>query len=119
MPKRKRTSTSKIIGVIILIAIVSVAIISWHDGLIGVTPIGEINDSSVDTGTAVTVKGEVILIEHITNTVIIQDDTGGIGFEWGFADSLELHSVVVVRGVVSSIITLTDVSSVQPIWIFA
>lgn len=118
MPKKKkRSSTSKILVVIILIALVSVAIISWHDGLIGVTPIEDINNLSISNGTAVTVKGEITII--LGTLVTIADSTGIVAFTWSDASSLSLHSIVVVRGVVSSFATLSDVTSVAPVWIFA
>jgi hypothetical protein len=117
MPKKKGRSASKILIVVILIAVVSIAIIGWHDGLIGVTPMGSINDLSVHNGTAVTVKGEITLI--VLTAVTITDSTGGVVFTWADAGSLSLHTIVVVRGVVSSFLTLSDVSSVAPIWIFA
>jgi hypothetical protein len=105
-----------IIG-IILVLVVAVAIIGWHDGLIGVTPIENINNFSVDNGTSVTVKGEITII--LGDLVTISDSTGSLGFTWAGSGSLSLHSIVVVRGVVSSFITLSDVSSVAPIWLIA
>jgi len=118
MPKKKKgSSASKILIVVILIAIVSFAVVGWHDGLIGVTPMGSINDFTIDSGTAVTVKGNITLI--LLTVVTIVDSTGGVAFEWADAGSLTLHSVVVVRGVVFSLHILTDVSSVAPVWLFA
>ncbi len=117
MPKKKGKSTSKILIVIILIAVVSIAIVGWHDGLIGTTPMGSINDFTVESGTAVTVKGEITLI--VLTVVTIADSTGGVAFEWADASSLTLHTLVVVRGVVFSPHILTDVSSVAQVWIFA
>lgn len=117
MPKKKGKSTTKILLVIVVIAIVTFGIVAWHDGLVGVTPIGDINDFSVDNGTAVTVKGEITII--LGSLVTVTDETGSLGFTWADADSLELHDIVVVRGVVSSFITLTDVSSVAIVWLFA
>jgi hypothetical protein len=117
MPKKRGRSASKILIVIILIAVVSFAIVGWHDGLFGVTPMGDINDFTVENGTAVTVKGEITLI--VLTVVTIADSTGGVAFDWADASSLSLHSIVVVRGVVSSFLTLSDVSSVALIWIFA
>jgi hypothetical protein len=116
MPKNK-TSRGKVIIGIILILVVGIAIIGWHDGLVGVTPIENINNFSVDNGTAVTVKGEITLI--FGNLVTIADSTGSLGFTWADSGSLSVHSIVVVRGVVSSFLTLTDVSSVAPVWLFA
>ena len=118
MPKKKKGSAaSKILVVVILVAVVSIAVVGWHDGLIGATPMGSINDFTVDSGTAVTVKGEVTLI--VLTVVTISDSTGGVAFEWADAGSLSLHTLVVVRGVVFSAHILTDVSSVTPVWLFA
>jgi hypothetical protein len=117
MPKKKGRSTSKILIVIVLIAVVSIAIVSWHDGLIGATPMGSINDLTIDSGTVVTVKGEITLI--LLTVVTIADSTGGLAFEWADASSLTLHTLVVVTGVVFSAHILTDVSSVAQVWVFA
>jgi Na+-transporting methylmalonyl-CoA/oxaloacetate decarboxylase beta subunit len=119
MPKKKKgSSSSKILIVIVLIAVVSVAIIGWHDGLIGVTAMGDINDGTVPEGISVTLKGEITNIIILTNTVTIGDTTGGMSFEWASASSLLLHTRVVVRGVVFSLHILTA-SSVDPVWVFA
>lgn len=117
MPKKKGKSSGKIIIGIILVAVIAVAILGWHDGLFGVTPIENINNFSVDNGTAVTIKGEITLI--FGDLVTISDSTGSLGFTWADSGSLSLHSIVVVRGVVSSFITLTDVSSVALVWLIA
>ena len=117
MPKKKGKSTTKILLVVVVVAIVTVGVVAWHDGLVGVTPIEDINDFSIDNGTVVTVKGEVTII--LGSFVTVADSTGAIGFTWADADSLTLHEIVVVRGTVSSFITLADVSSVAPVWLFA
>ncbi|TFG33754.1 hypothetical protein EU527_06935 [Candidatus Thorarchaeota archaeon] len=117
MPKKKKGSNSKILVVVLLIALVAVAIIIYHDGLVGVTPLGDINNLQVDSGTTVTIKGEVTLV--IGTWVTVADSTGLIGFNWANADSLDPHTLVVVRGVVSTPITLTDVTSVVQVWLFA
>lgn len=120
MPKKKKgSSASKILIVVVLIAVVAIGVVGWHDGVIGVTPMGNINDGTVDEGTAVTVKGEISIIVLATNTVTIGDTTGGVAFTWADAASLSLHQRVVVRGVVFSLHILTDVSSVAPVWLFA
>ncbi|TFG34176.1 hypothetical protein EU527_04820 [Candidatus Thorarchaeota archaeon] len=123
MPKKKKGSNSKILVAVLIIALVACAVVIYHDGLVGVTPIDDINDFDIDDGTAVTVKGRITNIETITNWVIINDGSGSIGFEWGFADDLEENTVVVVRGVVKTTLIviryISDVTSVQPIWLFA
>ena len=118
MPKKKKgSSTSKILIVVILIAVVAVAFVAWHDGKIAVTPLGDINDFTVDSGTAVRVRGTITAI--ILTGVTINDGTGGVLFNWPDAASLTLNSIVVVTGEVFSPHILTDVTSVTPIWVFA
>lgn len=120
MPKRKKgSSATKIAIVIVLIVIVSIAVVGWHDGLIGVTPMGDINDGTVDMNTPITVKGEVTSIILALNTVTIGDTTGGVSFLWSGASSLSLHTRVVVRGLVLSLHILYNVTSVEPVWLFA
>lgn len=120
MPKKKKgSSTSKIVIAIVLIAVVAIAIVGWHDGLIGVTQMGNINDGTVPDGTPVTVKGEITNIIPALNQITIADTTGGVVFEWAGADSMLLHTRVVVRGVVFSLHILTDVTSVDLVWLFA
>ncbi|MFX1606833.1 MAG: hypothetical protein ACFFDD_13145, partial [Promethearchaeota archaeon] len=60
MPKKKKGKPlAKILLVVILIAIVTIGVVAWHDGLFGLTSINDINDGLVAIGTAVSVKGEV------------------------------------------------------------
>ena len=92
MPKKKGTSRGKILIGIILILVVGIAVLGWHDGLFGVTPIENINNFSVDNGTAVTVKGEITLI--FGDLVTIQDDTGSLGFTWADSGSLTMGASV-------------------------
>ncbi|NHJ12058.1 MAG: hypothetical protein EAX95_00170 [Candidatus Thorarchaeota archaeon] len=80
---------------------------------------GNINDGTVPEGTAVTVKGEIANINPMLDTITIGNTTGGVAFEWAGADSMLLHTRVVVRGVVFSLHILTDVSSVDTVWLFA
>jgi len=129
MPKKKGKSGRKVIIGIILVAVVAVAIIGWHDGLVGVTPIEDIHAGNlvdgwdIADGTAVTVKGTITAINTLLNWVTINDGTGSIGFTWGFADDLEVDSVVVVRGVVNTELVILrfidEVTSVQVVWLFA
>ena len=129
MPKKKGKPIAKILLVVVVIAIVTVGIVAWHDGLIGVTPIEDIFEGDIvegfdiNDGTAVTVKGTITNINTVLNWVTINDGTGSIGFEWGFADDLEVDSVVVVRGVVETELVvirfIDEVTSVQVIWLFA
>ena len=117
MPKRKGTSTSKVCVVVLLIAVLGVAFVAWHDGRIGVTPLGNINDMEVDSGTTVRVRGTITSI--ILIAVTINDGTGGVVFDWADADSLTVGSIVVVTAEVFSPHILTDVTSVQTVWLFA
>jgi len=114
MPKKKGKPTAKILLVVVVVVIISVGVVAWHDGLIGVTEISDINNGTVSNGTAVTIKGEVTL--RIGNILTVSDGSNFVGFEWTGASTL--NSIVVVRGVVSSLISLTDVTSVEIVWIF-
>ena len=120
MPKKKKgSSASKIAIVVILIVVLSIAFIGWHDGVIGATSMSKINDGTLDMNTPVTVKGEVTAIIPVLNSVTVADTTGGVSFVWAGADSLSLHTRVVVRGLVFSLHILYNVTSVQPVWVFA
>ena len=127
MPKKKKGSNSKIIAAVLLIALVACAIVVYHDGLVGITPIEDIlefdiiNGFDMDDGTDVTIKGTITSI--IGDWVVVNDGTGSIGFEWNAADDLQEDTVVVVRGTTDTTLLvvriLSDVTSVQPVWIFA
>ena len=127
MPKKKKSSKTKFLVVIVIIVLVAGAVTMYHDGLIGVTPIEDIlewnlvDGFAIDDGTAVSVKGTITGINTLLNWVTINDGTGSVVFEWGFADDLEVDSVVVVRGTLESVVFVRtiDVSSVQVIWLFA
>jgi hypothetical protein len=115
MPKRKKGKPiAKIFLVVVVIVIVSLGVVSWHDGLFGLTSINDINDGLVSVGTPVSVKGEITA--RVGNLVTVQDGLNILGFTWTGASTL--NSIVVVRGVVSSFITLADVTSVDIVWIF-
>jgi hypothetical protein len=113
MPKKGNSGTRILITVVALIAVASFVVVAWHDGLIGVTPIGNINSLSVSTG-AVAVKGEITSI--VGTTITLSDGTGGVSFEW--VGPVTLHSIVVVRGVIWSAHILYLVSSVDVVWLF-
>jgi len=114
MPKKKGRPVAKIALVLLVLVIVTVGVIAWHDGLIGLTSINDINDGLVSIGTAVAVKGEVTL--RVGNIITISDGPNFVLIEWTGASTL--NSVVVVRGVVSSIVSLANVTSVDIVWFF-
>jgi len=115
MPKKKTGKpVAKILLVVVLIVVVSVGVVGWHDGLFGLTSINDINDGLVSVGTHVAVKG--IITARVGNFVTVQDGLNILGFIWAGASTLD--SIVVVRGVVSSFITLANVTSVDIVWIF-
>ena len=115
MPKKKGKPIAKILLVVVEIAVVTVGIVAWHDGLIGLTSINDINDGLVLVGTAVSVKGEIT--GRLGNIISLQDGPNLIVFEWLGASTL--NSIVVVRGAVGSIFNLANVTSVDVVWIFA
>jgi hypothetical protein len=102
-----------ILIVVALIAVGSLAVVAWHDGLIGSTSLGSINNLTVSSG-AVTVRGEITEISG--TTITLNDGTGGVEFEW--AGPATLHSIVAVRGVITSAHHLGLVSSVEVVWLF-
>jgi hypothetical protein len=116
MPKKKKGKpVAKILLVVIVIAIVTIGVVAWHDGLFGLTSINDINDGLVDIGTHVAIKGEVTA--RLGNFITVNDGLNLVGFFWEGASTL--NSIVVVRGVVESIITLRNVTSVDVVWIFS
>jgi hypothetical protein len=115
VPKKKGKPVAKILLVVVLIAVVTFGVVAWHDGLMGLTSINDINDGLVTLGTAVAVKGEITL--RLGNFITLSDGPNALGFFWEGASTL--NSIVVVRGIVSSIITLTNATSVEVVWIFS
>jgi hypothetical protein len=115
MPKKKKGKPiAKILLVVVLIAVVTVGVVAWHDGLIGLTSINDINDGLVPNGTAVAIKGEVTIV--LGNLITVNDGLNFVGFVW--EGPSQLNSIVVVRGIVSSIVLLMNVSSMDIVWIF-
>ena len=98
---------------ILVIVTVSTCIVAWHDGYGQLTKISDINEGIIPIGTVVTVKGNVtqVLILLIDNTqwVFISDGSGTLDFAWKDTAPSE-HSVVVVRGTVSSESSLRNVT---------
>ncbi|MHA1927232.1 MAG: hypothetical protein ACTSV2_01495, partial [Candidatus Thorarchaeota archaeon] len=79
--KKKKSSTGKLILVVAFIAIISLGVVSWHDGIIGTTTIADINQGDVDTGTSVTIKGELII--SVFNILTVSDGDGhAVAFSW-------------------------------------
>jgi len=60
------------------------------------------------------VKGEITL--RIGNIITLNDGANWVVFDWAGASTL--NSIVVVRGVVSSIVSLANVTSVDVVWMF-
>jgi hypothetical protein len=115
MPKKKKGKpVTKILLVVFVIAVVSVGVVAWHDGLIGLTSINDINDGLVSNGTAVSVKGEITI--RVGNFITLNDGANFVVFYWEGASIL--NSIVVVRGIVESIVSLRNVTAVDVVWIF-
>lgn len=118
MPKKKKMSTTTVLLIIVLlVAVVSATVVAWHDGKIGVTPLVSINNFEVDSGTPVTVRGVITSIG--ASSLTISDGLGAVSVPWADTSSFRLTMLVVVRAIVNSIHTLTDVTSVEPVWLFA
>ena len=78
MPKKKGKPVTKILLVVVVIAIISFGVVGWHDGVLGVTQLGDINDLTINSGTTVRVRGEITAI--ILFVVTLSDGTGGVAF---------------------------------------
>ena len=103
--------------VILFVVVVSVGVVTVHDGKLAPTPMGSINDLSLATGLPVTVRG--VITDIVGTTVMVRDGSGVVSFTWADTASLTEFQLVVVRGVINSAHTLTDVTSVEPVWLFA
>ncbi|MGY5853518.1 MAG: hypothetical protein RTU92_08145 [Candidatus Thorarchaeota archaeon] len=115
MPKKKR-SIVKPLGIIILVAVVAIGVVSWHDGLFDtVSSIRDINQGDIDVGTVVTIKGELIV--RVGNTFTVADGPNGVYFTWEGA-SPPLNSIVIVRGTVAYWLSLSDVTTFDAVWVF-
>ncbi len=114
MTKKKGKSAVKILLGIVVIAVIAVGVIAWHDGLFGLTSINDINDGLVPFGTAVAVKGEIT--GRIGNIITIADGSNFVLINWAGASTL--NSIVVVRGAVSLPAILANVTSVDVVWFF-
>ncbi len=116
MPKKKQGKPiAKILLVIVVIAVITIGVISWHDGLFGLTSINDINDGLVPVGTNVAIKGEVTL--RVGNILTISDGPNFVFVQW--EGSSTLHSIVVVRGNVATIASLENVTSLDVVWFFS
>ncbi|MHA2021567.1 MAG: hypothetical protein ACW98J_05565 [Candidatus Thorarchaeota archaeon] len=118
MPKRKTGLKGRLIALLFGFLIAAMVVIAWHDGLIGATAIEDINGGNVSNGTVVTVKGELIYV--LGNSFIVIPPEGGFQgllFTWdGWIPPQ--HSIVAVTGTVSSLVTLSDVTSLRAVIIF-
>jgi hypothetical protein len=114
MPRRKKSKipTKYILIVVIVVGVSGLGIVALHDGLIGTTPLGSIND--------LTVTGPVVVRAKITNiagqSILISDGTGAATFTW--YGPATVGTTVVVRAEVNSAHTLKLVSAVEPVWFF-
>jgi hypothetical protein len=115
MPKKKGRPIAKILLGVVLIAVVAIGVTAWHDGLIGLTSINDINDGLIAIGTTVAVKGEVTL--RVGNLITISHGSNFVIINWAGASTL--NSIVVARGVVATILTLVNVTSVDVVWFFS
>ncbi|MHA2386399.1 MAG: hypothetical protein ACXAEE_09355 [Candidatus Thorarchaeota archaeon] len=118
MPKRKKGSRRNLFGLIFVILVIAIVVVAWYDGFIGATAIEDINGGNVSNGTVVTVKGE--LVYGIGNSFIVIPPEGGFQgllFTWDGWIPPE-HSIVVVTGTVSSLLTLSDVTALRAVIIF-
>ncbi|MGY5877028.1 MAG: hypothetical protein RTU30_14855 [Candidatus Thorarchaeota archaeon] len=114
MPKKKKgRPIGKILLVFVIIGVVSIGVIAWHDGLVGITSMGEINNLNISGGTSVRLKGE---ITSIGSMLTASDGTGAVSFTW--SGPVTLNWVVVITGVVGSAHVMQSVSAVDPVWIF-
>jgi hypothetical protein len=115
MPKKKGKPIAKMLAGVVVVAIIAIGVIAWHDGLIGLTSINDINDGLVAIGTTVAIKGEVTL--RVGNLITISHGSNFVIINWEGASTL--NSIVVARGVVASILTLVNVTSVDVVWFFS
>jgi hypothetical protein len=115
MPKKKGRPIAKLLLGVVLIAVVAIGVVAWHDGLIGLTSINDINDGLVAIGTSVAVKGEVTL--RVGNLITISQGSNFVIINWAGASTL--NSIVVARGVVATFLTLVNVTSVDVVWFFS
>ena len=114
MPRKKRKIPTKyLLVVIVVVAVGGLGLIAWHDGLIGTTPLGSINDLSVSSGPVV-VRGKITNI--VGSSVRIEDGTGVVIFNW--YGPATIGTTVVVRAEVNSAHTLKLASIVEPVWFF-
>ncbi len=118
MPKKRNQSSScKAIIVLVIICVVGLSYVAWHDGVIGTTSIKAINDGDVSTGTRVTVKGQLTLRLGNLHTISTLDGHNTLVFVWeGVSPAID--SIIVVRGTVSSVLSLSNVTSVETVWWF-
>ncbi len=117
MPKKKSNSSCKTIVVLLVICIASVSYVAWHDGVFGTTSIKSINNGDVDVGTIVTIKGKLTMRLGNIHTIASLDEENALVFVWAGV-SPAVDSIIVVRGAVQSFISLTNVTSVETVWLF-
>ncbi len=114
MPK-KRSSRAKVAVAVVAIALIAIVVVAWHDGLIGVTSIADINSGNVSVGTVVTVKGE--LTGRLGNVHTMSHGSNFLVFTWD-GTSPPINSIIVVTGEVSSLLSLDSVTAVREVLVF-
>lgn len=116
MPRKKKKKSKSILILLILIG-VSISIIAWHDGMLGATSVDDINNGDVPNGTVVTIRAKMsgVVLNEVAVTDI--DGSGGLVFSWEGAKPAT-DSIVVIKGIVSSPITLDEVTQFEIVWLF-
>jgi len=115
MPK-KRSSKGRVALAVVVMALIAIVVIAWHDGLIGTTNIADINSGDVSVGTVVTVKGE--LTGRLGNVHTISQGSNFLVFTWD-GTSPPINSIIVVTGEVSSLLSLDSVTAVRQVLVFS
>jgi NADH:ubiquinone oxidoreductase subunit 3 (subunit A) len=108
---------NKIAGLFVLLILFGGALsfVAYHDGVFGVTSIQDISDGNVPSGTIVRVRGE--LTWSSSSQLFITDGTNSLYVAWT-GTIPPLHSLLIVVGEVSSTSSLTNVQSVEVVWLF-
>ena len=107
---------------VMLMVEVSLACVYIHDNPVGLTRIDDINAGNIPVGANVTLKGRItqVIVWHMllnSQSVTISDGRNNITFSW--SRSIVNHGwSILVRGTVHSGHRLTNVISVERVWLF-